>query len=422
MIPKKFLQRITNHFGITDNESEVVSRAISGESLDEIAEDLGITRDALQKRLGEVYKKFQILGFGPGKLAKLQQRLMEEYQKYHQNVKENELEKTPINEVNLSTEKPTFDLAQLCDNEKQLIYVALLNEEALSLNKIQSEVFPHMNLGEVLIIVGEMLKKGLLKEENQTNIILMPDNNSYLQEELNHRMMMIIGENKIDSFSILDLWKKLGFVSNKNNVPSQSCLYQNLAEYCHQKSDQFYSLGELNTAKNYLLIALKFNENWWQSYYKLGLITELLQDWETALNYYQLALKYDETKTYQQTVSLTHLMILQGQIFKAKDIILETIELVKNENVKGDLLNNLGWIYFLEKDYFNAEKQVKNAIKLQPNSVMTNYLMAEILETNQKEKEALIFWQNCLDIHNENPWISPIIIYAKFQAKLRLNV
>lgn len=421
MIPKKFLQRITNHFGITDNESEVVSRAISGESLDKIAEELGITRDALQKRLGEVYKKFQILGFGPGKLAKLQQRLMEEYQKYRQNPKEDELEETLINEVSLSTEKPTFELSQLSDQEKQLLYVALLNEEALSLNKIQSEVFPNTNLGKVLIIVGEMLKKGLLKEENQTNIILMPDNNFYLKEELNNRMMMMIRENNIDSFSVLDLWKKLGFVSDKDNLPSQSCLYQNLAEYCHQQGNQFYLLGELNTAKNYLLIALKFNENWWQSYYKLGLITENLQDWQTALNYYQKALKYDENKTYQPLIDLTHVMILQGEIFKAKEIILESIEIIENEQVKANLSSHLGWIYFLEKDYLNAESYIKKAIKLEPNSLMANYLMAEILETNKKEKEALIFWLNCLEIDQENRWNSPIVMYAKFQAKLRIN-
>jgi len=80
MIPKDFLIHLARRAGISDNELEVLSRAIAGEPLAAIARDLDIRKDALQKRLGEVYKKFDIAGSGPGKLAKLQQFLVAEYQ------------------------------------------------------------------------------------------------------------------------------------------------------------------------------------------------------------------------------------------------------------------------------------------------------------------------------------------------------
>lgn len=81
MVPKEFLTTLARRLGVSDNELEVLSRAIQGESMSSISQQLGVRVEALQKRLGEVYKKFHITGAGPGKLAKLQQILITEYQK-----------------------------------------------------------------------------------------------------------------------------------------------------------------------------------------------------------------------------------------------------------------------------------------------------------------------------------------------------
>ena len=58
--------------------------ALEGNTHHEIAEKLGIMPDAARKRLGEIYKKFDLTGRGSGKLAKLQQRLLAEYQNQRQ--------------------------------------------------------------------------------------------------------------------------------------------------------------------------------------------------------------------------------------------------------------------------------------------------------------------------------------------------
>ncbi|MEG4305084.1 NB-ARC domain-containing protein [Microcoleus sp. D3_18a_C4] len=80
-LPEDFLITLATKVGISENEFEVLSRAIKGESMSDISDQLRVRKDALQKRLGEVYKKFEVQGAGPGKLAKLQQILVTEYQK-----------------------------------------------------------------------------------------------------------------------------------------------------------------------------------------------------------------------------------------------------------------------------------------------------------------------------------------------------
>ena len=81
MVPQDFLKALATERGVSDSEFEVLSRAIKGKSMSVISKQIGVRVDALQKRLGEVYKKFHISGAGPGKLAKLQQILISEYQK-----------------------------------------------------------------------------------------------------------------------------------------------------------------------------------------------------------------------------------------------------------------------------------------------------------------------------------------------------
>ncbi len=80
MIPKDALNALAAQHRVSNPELEVLSLAMDGISTAEIAKLLGINATAVRKRLGEVYKKFDIAGNGPGKLAKLQQILMARYQ------------------------------------------------------------------------------------------------------------------------------------------------------------------------------------------------------------------------------------------------------------------------------------------------------------------------------------------------------
>ena len=78
-IPQNFVQAIAKQRGVTDAELETVFMALDGQSTASIATKLGISDIAVRKRLGEVYKKFQIGGNGPGKLSELRHQLLFSY-------------------------------------------------------------------------------------------------------------------------------------------------------------------------------------------------------------------------------------------------------------------------------------------------------------------------------------------------------
>lgn len=78
-IPQNFVQTIAKQRNVTDAELETVFMALDGQSTATIATKLGISDIAVRKRLGEVYKKFQIGGNGPGKLSELRHQLLFSY-------------------------------------------------------------------------------------------------------------------------------------------------------------------------------------------------------------------------------------------------------------------------------------------------------------------------------------------------------
>lgn len=410
------MQNITKHFGITEGESEVLSRAIQGESVDDIAKDLGISKDALQKRLGEVYKKFQIFGFGPGKLAKLQQRLVEEYQKYRQNQNDK-------SEILTEIENDNLDLPHLSEQEQQLLYVLLLNKEGINLSQIQSDIFPNISLGEVLIMVGKMLKDGLLQEknENQENKFILGNNIKVdLEKHLKFKSKLIIENPDLDNLTLSNLWQKLSLIHDEKNLPNDHILNKELGIYFNDRGYDAYLLWELNTAQKYFLTALKFDENLPNIYYNLGLVYEKMQQWESAINYFQQG--FEQNLNYQALVRVTDIMILQGEIDTVKEKIISVLEKVNNEEIKSKLLTNLGYSYFLSKDNLKAREYIEISLAINPNLLISNYLMAEILEEENKEKEALKYWQNCLDLNSENKTRSGLELYGELKAKLRLKL
>jgi len=98
VVPPEFLRSLTKRLGVSDSELEVLLNTLEGEDLSAIAQRLGVQRNALQKRLGEVYKKFRIEGAGPGKFAKLQKIILEEYQKQVHHLQK-ETEKSEKNHI-----------------------------------------------------------------------------------------------------------------------------------------------------------------------------------------------------------------------------------------------------------------------------------------------------------------------------------
>ncbi|MDZ8030324.1 NB-ARC domain-containing protein [Nostoc sp. DedSLP04] len=80
VIPENVLLALAEKRCLSNSEIEVFLYAVEGQSPNAIAKELAISAEAVRKRLSEVYKKFNVIGSGPGKLTKLQQVIESEYQ------------------------------------------------------------------------------------------------------------------------------------------------------------------------------------------------------------------------------------------------------------------------------------------------------------------------------------------------------
>jgi len=87
VVSEEFLQVLAAKHSVSSSEMEVLFLAMQGKSPNAIAKELGISAEAVRKRLSEVYKKFNVSGSGPGKLVKLQQVLESKYQASSDTVK-----------------------------------------------------------------------------------------------------------------------------------------------------------------------------------------------------------------------------------------------------------------------------------------------------------------------------------------------
>ncbi len=73
---EEFLTKVAKDNRVSDGELAALKLALEKQKSKDIAKYLNISEAAARKRLGEVYKKFDIKGNGPGKLASLKRRLV----------------------------------------------------------------------------------------------------------------------------------------------------------------------------------------------------------------------------------------------------------------------------------------------------------------------------------------------------------
>ena len=79
-LPQDFIRQLTAEYSVSDAEFEALSLALREKPTVAIASTIGISEVAVRKRLGEVYRKFNITGIRPGKIAELKQFLISQYQ------------------------------------------------------------------------------------------------------------------------------------------------------------------------------------------------------------------------------------------------------------------------------------------------------------------------------------------------------
>jgi Tfp pilus assembly protein PilF len=404
MIPQDFLKNITKRLGVSETELEALQEALKGQNVDAIADKLEVTKEAIQKRLGEIYKKFQIQGKGPGKLTRLQQQLMDEYQKYLEHFGQVATGNTPSNEI-----KPflPLEIDNLSSYETQLLYTLAITETPLSLDQVQ-KTFSGENLSELLIALASLLKQSLVEEITKNESTQFVGAFSFKQ--------WVLHQCKQFSLDVTNL-----------RLEEYPKLYQQLAKSLNQSGYESYCQGELFTAKFNLKLACNLQPKLAVAHYNLASTYEQLQQNNLAKKHYQIAVSLNKKASDSALCNLARLNILDGNINQAIIDINSILETVKDNLVKADLLKNLAWAYLLKNELDLGLTNIQLALLLNPQKNINNCLMAQILEAQGKEKEALEYWQKVLNFERKEEennglnWQTPELIMGRLQAYQRVN-
>lgn len=617
MVPQEFLKALAIELGISENEFEVLSRAIQGERMPAISKRLGVRVDALQKRLGEVYKKFEITGAGPGKLAKLQQILISEYQKQAaakgngssgEYVEQSHTLAKPVADTsktllrldwgeapdvpifyNRTQELTTLEqwivkdscrlvvllgmggigktalavrIVQQIQNKFEIVIwrslrytpsiQELLAELIQSLSDHKETALPedvgdrisllvkylrysrcllvldevesilqsgelaggyqngYEGYGDLFKKVGEshhkscllltswnkpieisslaaettpvrVLEMGGLDEESAKRIILsskgFSNSEKGLLSELIHlhggnaSILKILATNFLSNENLSEIIKQntlvigdllRGFLNQRfeelselethimswlalHNEPvapsemksniiffvdsselttaieslversliekitgneeyyytvsqkvKQQITHRLLAKYLNQLGHNEYLSGNLKSAKDYLMQAIRFNSELVAAHYNLGATCEQLEDLSNARSHYQIAASYNNRAAYAAISNLARLEILAGNIEEAVKIILPILQQVKDDVVKAALHKNLGWAYLVQNRYDEAQKHLLLSIDLNREHAPAHCIMAQVKEAKGDRDGAIAFWENCL--------------------------
>jgi serine/threonine protein kinase len=160
-----------------------------------------------------------------------------------------------------------------------------------------------------------------------------------------------------------------------------------------------YKEGQLQSAKFYYEVALKFNPTSGSAHYSLGMICEDKKDFECANNQYLIAMQSNNKNAATAAISnLSRLKILGGNPDAAVELLLPNLWLAEHPRVKAALYKNLGWARFKQIRYGEAETHLRRAIELGGNWASPHCLLAQVLEEVAAKKPAsLKEWKNCRD-------------------------
>ncbi len=180
--------------------------------------------------------------------------------------------------------------------------------------------------------------------------------------------------------------------------------------YFNQKGVENYKAGQLDSALSNYQKAIALRPNYAKAHYHLGLLYEDLQKFDQALASYQLAVRSNldslellvRLKAYN---NLGRLYILKNDYATAVPPLLNGLDLIdeealdKNEKIKiqkYNLLKNLGWVQLKQKYYVDAYSLLKEAIDLYQEKAPAHCLLAQVLEGQDKKREAFKSWKACL--------------------------
>ncbi|MGE5657444.1 MAG: protein kinase domain-containing protein [Actinomycetota bacterium] len=203
-----------------------------------------------------------------------------------------------------------------------------------------------------------------------------------------------------------------------------------IAQQLYEAGVKELKANQLETAKLYYEKALEFNSKDARIYNDLGYICQKLQSFDCAERYYNFSLYlnpansvarynlgglYDDLGNqkraeieYQSVFqsdsvvavdaasALARMKILQRDSAGAIRVALLGLPKTNHPKVQSALYKNLGWARFMQTEYIEAEINLRQAIKLNPERTDAYCLLAQVLEAKREASAALASWKDCL--------------------------
>ncbi len=168
-------------------------------------------------------------------------------------------------------------------------------------------------------------------------------------------------------------------------------------------TDQHTS-DRLETAEWLYKMALIVEPEFASAQYGLGATCEKLENFECAIAHYSEASASSSDRAASAALNnLGRFYILNGSYDQALDLLLPALERANEMLTKSDIHKNLGWLYWLKKDYSQAEFHLRNAILLNDEKPDAYCLLAKVLSDIGDNIGAENAAENCRIRYQPNP-------------------
>jgi len=245
-------------------------------------------------------------------------------------------------------------------NEKFIPNKTLLAENYFYLKKYDLSKKAYSSLKKVGRIYSwyASIRSAIILE----NIVDKKNANSYLIKEFN----------KIQNPNFENYYEIANFFKNSEN---------------YEKSVKYYSLALDNIEKNHSLIP-KILE-------RRGTSLERLGKWERAEIDLLKSLKILPDQPYVLNYLAYTWIDRKKNVSKSLEMLIKANKLQEND---GYIIDSLGWAYYIDKNYLEAEKFLQKAVEIMPLDPIINDHYADTLWMRKKNIQARYLWKHVLGL------------------------
>jgi len=170
-----------------------------------------------------------------------------------------------------------------------------------------------------------------------------------------------------------------------------------IARFYNNRGIVLQQNGELEMAIQKYKLALLFRSGYAEAHYNLADAYEEIPDYDRAAQEYKNAIDAD-LMFYEAYSNLSRLYILRRKDYGGALRLLERAMGLKPKEpaVQYSLYRNYGWATFELHDLGQAQQSLKSAITLAPERGSAHCLLAKVLTSEGKDRDANPEWELCL--------------------------